>query len=48
MTSKNHRILFLSDAHLGADRPEVEARKRRLLFAFLDYVEDLGAGYMVS
>jgi UDP-2,3-diacylglucosamine hydrolase len=43
MTSEDHRILFLSDAHLGADRPEVEARKRRMLFAFLDYAEDLEA-----
>ncbi len=45
----DRRILFFSDAHLGADSAEVEDRKRRRLFPFLDYVQELGADlYLVG
>ncbi len=37
------RVLFFSDAHLGADSVVIENRKRHLLFQFLDYVQSLDA-----
>ncbi|MCK4548082.1 MAG: UDP-2,3-diacylglucosamine diphosphatase [Candidatus Eisenbacteria sp.] len=48
MTSCHRRVLFFSDAHLGAASPEIEARKKRLLFDFLDYVRDLGADLYIA
>lgn len=42
------RVLIFSDAHLGADAPELEEKKRRLLFQFLDYAEELGADLYIA
>jgi len=46
--SPDRRVLFFSDAHLGADSPELEQKKTRLLFQFLDYVQDLGADLYIA
>jgi UDP-2,3-diacylglucosamine hydrolase len=40
VTTTERRVLFMSDAHLGADSPDLEEKKRRLLFQFLDYVQE--------
>lgn len=44
----DRRVLFFSDAHLGADRPDHEARKRRLFFQFLEHTKSLEADLYIA